>query len=239
MGTIAGGINPFIIFLDNGITDANKTIYYYQVESTDSCGSVAVTSQVSHTIVATAVANDNFINNVSWNNYAQWLGGDSTYAILRDIDSLGSFTQIGSVLFGDSSFADSAIINFASSGGKFCYRIIAFEGSGNKYGFMDTSYSAEVCVEELPDVFIPNAFRPSGFYNTTFNPAARFVSDEGYDLKIFNRFGQTIFETTNPGQGWDGSFKNSIAAMDVYAWVLTYKNKGVVVKKIGTVTLVN
>jgi gliding motility-associated-like protein len=240
VGTMAGGINPFITFLDNSITDADKTVYYYQVESTDSCGSVAVTSQVSHTIVAAAVAHDNFTNSISWNNYGLWFGGDSSYTILRDIDSLGSFSQIGRVPATDSTFLDTSPIDFALSRGKFCYRIVASEGSGNKYGFRDTSYSAEVCVEQFPDVFIPNAFRPGSFFNSTFIPAERFVSADGYDFKIFNRWGQSVFETTNPGQGWDGSFKNNYCPMDIYCWLLTYKNSdGATIKKTGMVTLVN
>jgi len=239
VGTMAGGFNPFITFIDGGITDADKTIYYYQVESTDSCGSVAVTSQVSHSIVPSAVAHDNFTNSVFWNNYGQWLGGVAGYKILEDIDSVGSFAQIGAVPFGDTSFLDTSPINFAASSGKFCYRIVANEGPGNKYGFRDTSYSAEVCEEQIPAVFIPNAFRPGSFYNSTFNPAERFVSTDGYDLKIFNRWGQAIFETTNPGQGWDGSLRNNYCPTDIYCWLLTYKNSdGATVKRTGSVMLV-
>ena len=53
-------------------------------------------------------------------------------------------------------------------------------------------------------------------------------------MVIYNRWGQVIFETTNPAEGWDG--KNSPAG--VYSWVISYSDMvGKVVKIRGSVTL--
>jgi len=40
------------------------------------------------------------------------------------------------------------------------------------------------------------------------------------DLKIYNRWGQMVFETTNQDVGWDGTFNGEPQPMDAYAYVL-------------------
>lgn len=61
-----------------------------------------------------------------------------------------------------------------------------------------------------------------------------------YKLSIFNRWGELVFETTDPNKGWDG--KNQFNGIDcsptAYFYILEYKLIGEDVKKLhGTVTL--
>lgn len=54
-------------------------------------------------------------------------------------------------------------------------------------------------------------------------------------MVIYNRWGQRIFETTNPAEGWNG--KDSPAG--VYSWVISYSDMlGKVSKLRGSVMLV-
>jgi len=54
-------------------------------------------------------------------------------------------------------------------------------------------------------------------------------------MVIYNRWGQLIFETTNPAEGWDG--KDAMAG--AYSWVISYSDMlGKVAKIRGGVTLV-
>jgi hypothetical protein len=54
-------------------------------------------------------------------------------------------------------------------------------------------------------------------------------------MAIYNRWGQLIFETTNPAEGWDG--KDAMAG--IYSWVISYSDMvGKVAKMRGGVTLV-
>lgn len=55
---------------------------------------------------------------------------------------------------------------------------------------------------------MPNAFHPGGV-NSVFNPSEYFLGLDGYSLEIYNRFGEVIFETKNPGDGWDGTRKRA------------------------------
>jgi hypothetical protein len=54
-------------------------------------------------------------------------------------------------------------------------------------------------------------------------------------MVIYNRWGQLVFETTHPAEGWDG--KDAMAG--VYNWVISYSDYlGKVFKMRGSVTLV-
>jgi hypothetical protein len=54
-------------------------------------------------------------------------------------------------------------------------------------------------------------------------------------MVTYNRWGQMIFETTNPAEGWDGKD----APAGVYSWVISYSNHlGKVFKMRGSVMLV-
>jgi gliding motility-associated-like protein len=40
------------------------------------------------------------------------------------------------------------------------------------------------------------------------------------DFRIYNRWGQIVFQTNNPNQGWDGNYNGKPQPMDVYAYTL-------------------
>jgi gliding motility-associated-like protein len=58
------------------------------------------------------------------------------------------------------------------------------------------------------------------------------------DWKIYNRWGQLIFQSTNKQQGWDGTFKGKLQAMDVYVYTLDVEfTDGKKLRKTGDITL--
>ncbi|WP_167618325.1 PKD domain-containing protein [Maribellus sediminis] len=90
-------------------------------------------------------------------------------------------------------------------------------------------------------LFPPNAFSP----NATLEEDREFriygdgVLDEGYQLLIFNRWGEMIFESNSQNLGWDGKMKNDeLAPAGVYTWVIQYTDfTGEKHKQQGTLTL--
>ncbi|MCH8902899.1 MAG: hypothetical protein IIA45_03170 [Bacteroidetes bacterium] len=46
-----------------------------------------------------------------------------------------------------------------------------------------------------------------------------------------------MFETNNPDELWDGTFRGSKSAIGVYAYLLTYRNNDKIMVKYGDVTL--
>jgi gliding motility-associated-like protein len=71
--------------------------------------------------------------------------------------------------------------------------------------------------------YIPNSFTPDGDkYNQVFNPIfATGVSSDGYEMLIFNRWGETMFESHNMNVGWDGSYGTE--GLDCPPGTYTYK----------------
>lgn len=68
---------------------------------------------------------------------------------------------------------------------------------------------------------IPNAFTPNGDgVNDYFYPRALLSKGVvGFSMTVYNRWGEKIFETTNPnGRGWDGRFNEKIQPMGVYIY---------------------
>jgi gliding motility-associated-like protein len=44
-----------------------------------------------------------------------------------------------------------------------------------------------------------------------------------YKLIIYNRWGQQVFETTDPGAGWNGRIENSAQETGTYIWTCMYR----------------
>lgn len=72
---------------------------------------------------------------------------------------------------------------------------------------------------------IPNAFSPNGDgVNDEFKPLGSALWTDDYDFKIFNRWGQEVFRSSDPTLGWDGNFEGQKAPTGVYAFLINYKN---------------
>ncbi|HMC97214.1 MAG TPA: gliding motility-associated C-terminal domain-containing protein, partial [Flavobacteriales bacterium] len=94
----------------------------------------------------------------------------------------------------------------------------------------------------IPSIFIPNAFTPDGDgLNDKFFPNVLDVVREEHLLQVFDRWGELIFSSTDPGEGWDGHFKDGgeMLPQGVYVWRLTTLSTATADKleMIGSVTL--
>lgn len=74
-----------------------------------------------------------------------------------------------------------------------------------------------VCDE--PDIFIPNAFTPNGDgENDVLFVRGKMI--EKMNLKIYNRWGELVFETDNQQVGWDGKYKGELVQPNVFVYHL-------------------
>jgi gliding motility-associated-like protein len=70
-------------------------------------------------------------------------------------------------------------------------------------------------------LFMPNAFTPNNDgLNDLFKPIFTGPATK-FDFKIFNRWGQLVFQTSTVGKGWDGTFKFRAQPKDVYVYYIT------------------
>ena len=72
---------------------------------------------------------------------------------------------------------------------------------------------------EVPYIGVPNAFSPNGDgENDVFRIYG--VGIEDVDFRVYNRWGELVFHTTDRNQGWDGTYKGKLQEMETYAWTL-------------------
>jgi gliding motility-associated-like protein len=104
---------------------------------------------------------------------------------------------------------------------------------------IDTTSKIVHIYEEL-NVFIPNMFTPNGDKrNDTWKPEMSEYSKEGYQLSIFDRWGQRIFYTTDTEEKWDGTVNGKpVAPNTVYSYrVLVRDFTGQEYEFVGHVTV--
>jgi gliding motility-associated-like protein len=94
----------------------------------------------------------------------------------------------------------------------------------------ESSQVLEVCVDPATVIHIPNAFTPDGDgINDFWLPVGIGLSD--YELIIYNRWGESIFHTNDPDQGWDGNYDYEPAPMGGYAYKIIFRKAATGVKE--------
>tara|TARA_Y100000766_G_scaffold285608_1_gene311181 strand:- start:25711 stop:28995 length:3285 start_codon:yes stop_codon:yes gene_type:complete len=94
---------------------------------------------------------------------------------------------------------------------------------------------------EMFEVFVPNSFTPSNNDNlhNTFNVSIFSTEGVKFEMKIFNRFGESIFESDDESIAWDGSYNGRQVPAGIYMYLLTVESNmtGNRINKKGTITL--
>jgi trimeric autotransporter adhesin len=95
----------------------------------------------------------------------------------------------------------------------------------NDYGCSDTAYQIIRIKDELI-FYIPNTFTPDGDeFNNTFKPIFYSGIDrQSYQLKIYNRWGQLLFESRDTEYGWDGTYDGELKMDGTYVWTIKFKD---------------
>jgi len=93
-------------------------------------------------------------------------------------------------------------------------------------------------VVENFSIFIPNAFSPNGDGNNEkfqcFGSGVIFT-----DIKVFNRWGEKVFDTNNMFDGWDGTNKGEQCKPGVFTYTINVISAdGKSNKYKGTITLI-
>ena len=133
---------------------------------------------------------------------------------------------------------DNTVSNpfIVTEGGDFSVEVI------DEFGCMGTD--SLTLIQQCPtELYIPNVFSPNGD-----NQNDEFVilggDIQSMELKIFNRWGELIFESNDQERGWDGTiFGQEMALPGVYIYRLDFvgfKRNGSILteKKHGTLTLI-
>lgn len=91
----------------------------------------------------------------------------------------------------------------------------------NEFGCTDEiTYSVVIDGDFL--LYMPNAFTPNGDgINDIFGASGEAIAADGYQLTIFDRWGNQVYTSTDITEGWDGTIKGHVPVqLDVYVWMI-------------------
>lgn len=133
--------------------------------------------------------------------------------------------------FGDGENSTSQNTFHCYSYGDVYYQFPLMEDTGiylvtlvvtTSHGCSDTA-SKYIYIEPDYALYIPNAFTPNDDpKNQYFCPTGYGILDENFEMYIYNRWGQKIFESKKWGEGWNGKFNNKPAATGIYVYVINF-----------------
>lgn len=214
--------------------------YIYKIDAIDSCGNVIESSNFDTTILLSASIAANLDIQLSWNDYGRFDANVDHYNVYRSVDGVWDPIPAGTVAFtGNGGQFTDDIAPYLTSKGHFEYYVVAVEGTGNTYGFTDSSASNVVRVDHYPKFYVPNAFTPNeDGKNDVFIPVIGFIEPTDYSLMIFDRTGTPVFESLSPLEGWNGTKKGHPCQAGVYMYLIKCKaSNGDDSKISGTVSL--
>ena len=234
---ISAGNGANLLSFNDLNVSTQDTQYDYRVIVENGCNDQVDTTEIARPMLLTGLPNtDRLVNTLFWTPYIEWAGGVLNYEIYRSNEP----GELGELLItvpgGVTSFEDD-VSDLLYTPGEFCYTIQAVENPGFTIPF--TSLSNQLCLTQEPKIWIPNAFVVGGF-NNTFQPVISFADFDRYEMFIFNRWGDLVYETDLIEEGWDGSAGKETLMEGVYTYFIRVQDgAGRVYERRGTLTLLN
>lgn len=221
-------------FVDN-ISAPNSGKIFYKIQTTDDCDTLAF-SNYGSTIHLTGTPQQNLTNFLSWTDFDIENATVIDYSVYRIVNGTSTFLEtVPSTTTTYSDIVDPE--NEEES--NVCYYIVANAEVTLANGSTEIIESSSnlICVEQLTSIIAPNAFAPQG-KNQIFKPFVIFGETVDYQLTIYNRWGELLFETKDQDQGWNGKYKGKVQPMGAYVFhVRVVQQSGRVVEDKGVLTL--
>ena len=228
-----GGDTESIVYTDKSVSQ--DEIYFYRL-SAIICKKSATTSNLASNLKLTLTNTGNEII-LKWNRYRQWRGSVSSYTLLADKGN--GFETEAVAGPADTIFSVSIPdIMYELKKEEVCFRIRADE-TDNPFGIAGETVSEIVCTTIEEVVTVPNIFTPDGDgINDFFRPVITFTPSD-YRLIIADRRRNTLFETRDYTESWDGTSGGSPAPEGVVMWFLRATSpSGRIIDRTGTLTIV-
>ncbi len=240
IGTFWNSLQSTQVVQDNIPTLENSYAYMVQsIYQPEGCAVPLVISESNpgSTILLNGDLEDQ-IAILTWNPYETYTTGLSGYIIQRR-SGYGEFIDVQSVGPEINTWRESivSVIN-GFQPGQLQYKVLAVSNQveGGIPGISESN-TVEVAVETHLEV--PSAFTPgSNDMNFEFKPIIDFAPRE-YVLIVFDRGGRKVFETTDPGEGWDGTYSGGYVMEGVYVYYIHYTDFTGISRSIsGNVTVI-
>ncbi len=122
---------------------------------------------------------------------------------------------------GETSNVFNPSHTYTEDAGNYVIRLIA-NNAGN---CPDTAFLT-VTIEDELIFYVPNTFTPDGDeFNNVFFPVFTSGFDPfNYTLTVYNRWGETLFESNDTKVGWDGTYNGELCKSGIYTWTIRFKS---------------
>ena len=232
-------------FGDGGTANATNPVYTYWQP-----GTYTVTLTIQGPGNTTDQMTQEFIINVYPKAHAAFsvtptevnVPGEPVYCLNMSVNASSYQWDFGD---GTNSYVEDPT-HYYQEEGVYSIQLIA----NNAFNCPDTMKLESVVTAKATGMIdFPNAFTPiagsssNGYYdprsldNDVFFPIHKGV--ETYELLIFNKWGELLFESTDVNRGWNGYYRGQMAKQDVYVWkVKATFIDGQRIEKAGDVTLI-
>jgi gliding motility-associated-like protein len=88
----------------------------------------------------------------------------------------------------------------------------------SQYGCKDTALAIVPVVPEVI-LYAPNTFTPDGDgFNNVWRVFISGISMDNFDLEIYNRWGELLWDSHNPDAAWDGTYDGKLVEQGTYVW---------------------
>ena len=102
-----------------------------------------------------------------------------------------------------------------------------------------TTDSVLIRLFKKDDVFVPSAFTPDGDGHNDYLKVIMVQAQQLKHFRVYNRWGNLVFETNSPSMGWDGNWQGVKQRSETYLWYCeAVGSDGSLIKKSGSVTLI-
>ncbi|MFY0673923.1 MAG: gliding motility-associated C-terminal domain-containing protein [Bacteroidia bacterium] len=204
-------------FIDSN-ANFNQSYYYYRVYMQDFCGNRNPLSNLGTSIALKGNGSNGNIK-LNWNEYIGW---PSNYDFVLQVKfGANNFSELARFNQDGTSYIDYELHSELDT--PWCYRVMAVRTDG-----VDSVYSNYYCDYLSDSIFVPNAFTPNNDgVNDYFVIGGDILMREdlgnlqSYDLKILDRWGEILFESTDPKLDWDGTKAGVTVPLGQYWYMLT------------------
>lgn len=95
----------------------------------------------------------------------------------------------------------------------------------SEFGCSDTITKIVLVIPEIL-LYAPNTFTPDGDeFNQQWEVFIEGIDIYNFNLKIYNRWGQVIWESFDPTDYWDGTYNGELVQSGIYTWTIEAKDK--------------
>ena len=167
------------------------------------------------------------IPKLAWVKQISGQGGEQGVRILPEDN--GNTISIGQFDLPIAYYSSGVVVNLDSKGG----RDIQVRSSGaywlkvtDNNGCSSTE-TIVVSTKECPKgVNIPTAFTPNNDGKNDVFKALIYQDVKSFKLQVFDRWGQLVFQTSDPSNGWHGSYKGAVLTSSVFVWQCRFQPEG-------------